>query len=71
MDYGINYSQRFSDVLNDLTPEEKLLLDLTETNKALMEKIKELAIKEIATYIKDREAEAKLECDKKARELLL
>ena len=42
IDYGINYSQRFSDVLNDLTPEEKLLLDLTETNKALMEKIKEL-----------------------------
>ena len=42
MDYGINYSQKFSNALNDLTPEEKLLLDLTETNKALMEKIKEL-----------------------------
>ena len=32
MDYGINYSQRFSDALNGLTPEEKLLLDLTQTN---------------------------------------
>mgnify|MGYP006988855853 CR=1 FL=1 len=41
-DYMINYSQHFSNALNDLTPEEKLLLDLSETNKALMDKIKEL-----------------------------
>jgi hypothetical protein len=41
-DYMCNYSQHFSDGFNDLTPEEKLLLDLTQTNIALMNKLKEL-----------------------------
>lgn len=42
VDYVGNYSQRFSNVLNGLTPEEKLLLDLTQTNQILMEKINKL-----------------------------
>ena len=42
-----------------------------EAKAKVMEKVKETMTKEITSYIKDREAEAKLECDKKARELLV
>jgi len=42
-----------------------------EAQAKVMDKVKEAMSKEIASYIKDREAEAKLECDKKARELLV
>ena len=38
-----------------------------EARAKVMEKVKETMTKEITNYIKDREAEAKLECDKKAR----
>mgnify|MGYP003311229799 CR=1 FL=1 len=34
------------------------------------DKVKEAMSKEIASYIKDRENEAKLDCDKKAREIV-
>ena len=42
-----------------------------EAREKVMEKVRETMSMEIASYIKDREAEAKLECDKKARELLV
>ncbi len=42
-----------------------------EAQKKVMEKVKESMTKEITAYIKDREQEAKLECDKKAREILV
>ena len=42
-----------------------------EAREKVMEKVKESMAKEITAYIKDRESEAKLECDKKARELLV
>ena len=42
-----------------------------EAQKKVMEKVKESMSKEITAYIKDREQEAKLECDKKAREILV
>ena len=42
-----------------------------EAQTKVMEKVREAMSKEITSYIKDREAEAKLECDKKARELLV
>ena len=42
-----------------------------EARTKVMEKVKETMDKEIAAYIKDRESEAKMECDKHARELLV
>ncbi len=42
-----------------------------EAQKKVMEKVKESMAKEITAYIKDREQEAKMECDKKAREILV
>lgn len=42
-----------------------------EAQKKVMEKVKESMSKEITAYIKDREQEAKIECDKKAREILV
>ena len=42
-----------------------------KAREMVMDKVKETMTKEITSYIKDREAEAKLECDKKARELLV
>lgn len=42
-----------------------------EARKLVMEKVKESMNLEIASYIKDRENDAKLECDKKAREMLV
>ena len=53
-------------VLNELSGISK-----EEAQKMVMDKVKETMTKEITSYIKDREAEAKLECDKKARELLV
>ena len=42
-----------------------------EAQEKVMEKVKEAMSKEITAYIKDREAEAKMECDKRAREMLV
>lgn len=53
-------------VLNEISGISK-----EEAQKMVMDKVKETMTKEITSYIKDREAEAKLECDKKARELLV
>ncbi len=53
-------------VLNEISGISK-----EEAQEKVMEKVKEAMAKEIASYIKDREAEAKLECDKKAREMLV
>ncbi len=53
-------------VLNEISGISK-----EEAQKKVMEKVREAMTKEITSYIKDREAEAKLECDKKARELLV
>ena len=53
-------------VLNEISGISK-----EEARREVMEKVKESMTMEITSYIKDREAEAKLECDKKARELLV
>ncbi len=53
-------------VLNEISGISK-----EEAEKKVMEKVREAMTKEITSYIKDREAEAKLECDKKSRELLV
>ncbi|MCQ2976937.1 MAG: ribonuclease Y [archaeon] len=53
-------------VLNEISGISK-----EEAQKMVMDKVKETMSKEIASYIKDRENEAKLECDKKAREMLV
>ena len=53
-------------VLNEISGISK-----EEARAQVMEKVKETMTMEITSYIKDREAEAKLECDKKARELLV
>ncbi len=53
-------------VLNELSGISK-----EEAKKMVMDKVKETMTKEIASYIKDRENEAKLNCDKKAREMLV
>ena len=54
----------------------KVLQDLSgiskeEARKEVMDKVRESMNLEIASYIKERENEAKLECDKKAREMLV
>jgi len=54
----------------------KVLQDLSgiskgEAEKLVMDKVREAMNLEIASYIKERENEAKLECDKKAREMLV
>ncbi len=54
----------------------KVLQDLSgiskeEARKRVMDKVKESMDLEIANYIKERENETKLECDKKAREMLV
>ncbi len=54
----------------------KVLQDLSgiskeEARKLVMDKVKESMDLEIASYIKERENETKLECDKKAREMLV
>ena len=42
-----------------------------EARSKVMEKVKESMTKEITLYIKEREQEAKMECDRKAREILV
>ncbi len=54
----------------------RILQDLSgiskeEAKTLVMEKIKETLSLEIANYIKERENDAKLECDKKAKEMLV
>ncbi len=54
----------------------KILQDLSgisreEAKTLVMEKVKESLSLEIANYIKERENDVKLECDKKAREMLV
>ena len=54
----------------------KVLQDLSgiskeEAKREVMEKVRESMNLEIASYIKERENDAKLECDKKAREMLV
>ena len=54
----------------------KVLQDLSgiskeEARSMVMEKVREAMNLEIANYIKEREDEAKLECDKKSREMLV
>ncbi len=53
-------------VLNEISGISK-----EEAQKMVMDKVKETMTKEIASYIRDRENEAKLECDKNAREMLV
>ena len=53
-------------VLQDLSGISK-----DEAKKLVMDKVKESMELEIASYIKERENETKLECDKKAREMLV
>ena len=53
-------------VLNNLSGISK-----EEARTMVMDKVKETMSKEIASYIKDRENEAKMECDKKARDMLV
>ena len=53
-------------VLNEISGISK-----EEARKLVMDKVKETMNKEITSYIRDRENEAKLECDKKAREMLV
>ena len=53
-------------VLNDLSGISK-----EEARRMVMDKVKDAMSREIASYIKDRENEAKLECDKKARDMLV
>ena len=53
-------------VLQDLSGISK-----EEAKKLVMDKVKESMELEIASYIKERENETKLECDKKAREMLV
>ena len=54
--------------LEQLTKIAKLSKE--EARKQVMEKVEETMTKEITTYIKEREDEAKLEADKKAKNLL-
>mgnify|MGYP004533074917 FL=1 len=53
-------------VLNELSG-----ISREEAKKMVMDKVKEAMTKEIASYIKDRQNEAKLDCDKKARDMLV
>ena len=53
-------------VLQDLSG-----ISRNEAKTLVMEKVKESLSLEIANYVKERENEAKLECDKKAREMLV
>ena len=63
--------------IDDIKNEQiKILQELSgvsreEAKKLVMEKVKESMDLEIANYIKERENETKLECDKKAREMLV
>ena len=69
--------QKLEDRANEIVKEELERLEeisgLTkeEAKKRIMSRVEETMTKEIAAYIKDREAEAKLDVDKKAKEMLV
>ena len=69
--------QKLEDRANEIVKEELGRLEeisgLTkeEAKKRIMSRVEETMTKEIAAYIKDREAEAKLDVDKKAKEMLV
>ena len=46
-------------------------ISASDAKKMVMEKVKESMNLEIANYIKERENEAKIECDRKAREMIV
>lgn len=69
--------QKMEQEIDNLKKEEITLLEKIgkfskeQAKEVLMKKVEELMDIEIATYIKDREAEAKLEVDRKGKELLV
>ena len=69
--------QKLEDKANDIVKEELGRLEeisgLTkdEAKKRIMARVEETMTKEIAAYIKDKEAEAKLDIDKKAKNMLV
>ena len=69
--------QKLEDRANEIVKEELGRLEeisgLTkeQAKKQIMAKVEETMTKEIAAYIKDKEAEAKLDVDKKAKEMLV
>ena len=69
--------QKLEDRANEIVKEELGRLEeisgLTkeEAKKRIMSRVEETMTKEIAAYIKDKEAEAKLDVDKKAKEMLV
>lgn len=69
--------QKLEDRANEIVKEElKALEDISgltkeEAKKKIMARVEETMTKEIAAYIKDKEAEAKLDVDKKAKEMLV
>ena len=69
--------QKLEDKANEIIKEELSRLEeisgLTkdEAKKRIMSRVEETMTKEIAAYIKDREAEAKLDVDKKAKDMLV
>ena len=69
--------QKLEDKANEIVKEELSRLEeisgLTkeEAKKRIMSKVEETMTKEIAAYIKDKEAEAKLDVDKKAKDMLV
>ena len=69
--------QKLENKANEIIKEELERLEeisgLTkeEAKKRIMSKVEETMTKEIAAYIKDKEAEAKLDVDKKAKEMLV
>ena len=69
--------QKLEDKANEIVKEELGRLEeisgLTkeEAKKRIMARVEETMTKEIAAYIKDREAEAKLDIDKKAKDMLV
>jgi len=69
--------QKMEDKANEIVKEELVKLEeisgLTkeQARKQIMSKVEETMTKEIAAFIKDKEAEAKLDVDKKAKEMLV
>ena len=69
--------QKLEDKANEIVKEELVKLEeisgLTkeQARKQIMSKVEETMTKEIAAFIKDKEAEAKLDVDKKAKEMLV
>ena len=69
--------QKLEDRANEIIKEELNRLEeisgLTkeEAKKRIMSRVEETMTKEIAAYIKDKEAEAKLDVDKKAKDMLV